>query len=583
MAVHRPIAHRVFTVLLAVLLVGSVVAPIAATPAAAQDDGTSTEEFACYSISSMAGPGGYLLNEACEDWAIDTTSYDGDAAATQTTLHGMAVSEWESQKALETIIHNYGEDTETTASLEARHAIASAYQNGSSATVADDEARKAIQAYYTQRQINTLESYSKSQSQFAHIGNITNEPDIASDFITNPFIDISHYYDSIESVRYTGNLMTHNYTLLNGTTYQYQSAVMEVEVVESSTHRIARFAPTFDAYNTSSGSFVFGDPSGSEDIPQSKSAAKDAGYTVWNVQNAGMWEWLETSTQTNVKPSYYGTDYNVEDGLPGQKVMEGADWYETMDMWSSQSASMITDYQNIASDLYSEMDAGNLVPNELRSAEGMVRFLSGDSNATEGDYRTALHYVLGTSNPNLVNTSTMQIHVDGYTDVEWDNSTDGTSRDPIPTDSMNGTVEGLLFANGVETIAANQTYSTNATDDKSFTIVREDGTDITLIEGKMTIEAIYDSGGNEVENASYSDPEYDTYDTDDFIAYLEENEEVREAIVSGDNDESDETEIGLPGIPGLPDGGGALLGIAIIAAVVLIVVGFVTNNLPGRR
>jgi len=531
---------RAFTVLLAALLVGGLVAPIAASsPAAAQ---TSDSE-SCLTSST------YLLT-SCAAGDISTTSYDGDAAATQTTLHGMAVSEWESQKAIETILHNYGEDTGTVASLEGRHAIATAYEQGNSSTTADDMARSAIRDYYSQRQVNTLESFEKSQAQYAHIGNISNEDAIHDEFIYNPAMpnDTSGTNYGVNSQFYTGELVNHTYTLANGTEYEYQSAEIEIDYnIDGQYSYQIRYSWSFNATDSPTADYDYRIPN----------------VEPVNVAADGEPTRVDTNGGLVVRNSYVGTSSDPANGLPSQTAGELGMWLDTMGTWENQSATLTSNYVNIASDLYAEMDAGNLDPNELRGAEGMVRYLSGDSNATEGDYRTALHYTLDTSNPNLTETSTMKVHIDGYTGLTWNESVNSTSREPIPTDPMNGTVEGLLFADGVDSVSVNQTYSTTATDNKSFYMVDENGNQTTLIDGNLTVEAIYDADGNEVENATYTDPKYDSYNATDFINYLEENEDVRAAILSDGSDGGGVTIGDL-------FGGNPAIGIVVVGAIVAL-------------
>lgn len=533
----RPISHRVFTVLLAVLLVGSIAGPaMVAQPAQAQ---TSTDS--CLTSST------YLLT-SCAAGDIQTTTYDGDPAATQTTLHSMSVSQWESEKAIQTILENYGEDTTSIASLEARNAIATAYEQGNTAAEADQMARDAIRDYYAQRQINTIETMSKAQAQFAHVGNITNEPDIDKGFIYQPVNSASVNADvavnGIQEDHLTGEMVTHTTTLVNGTSYDYEMAEYAFEA-EYGTYF---YSPGLEDVVTAQNEVVVDD---SDDYFRIE--GEDSGSSLHEVR---------TGAQVNVRNSYIGTSNDLASGLPGQMVHDYVAWKETNTQWSDQSATMTSNYVDIASDLYAEMDAGNLDPNELRGAEGMVRYLSGDGNATEGDYRTALQYTLDTSNPNLTETSTMRVHIDGYTGLEWDESTDTTSREPTPTNSINTTKEGLLFASGVSSITAGETYSTTATDSKSFYLIDENGTETTLVEGDITIEAIYDSSGDEVDSASYSEPEYSSYNATEFINYLEENEEVRNAIVSDDSSSGVSV--------GDLFGGNPAIGMALVAAIVVL-------------
>ncbi|MFA9502390.1 hypothetical protein ACERIM_06355 [Natrinema sp. H-ect1] len=525
---------------------------------------------------------------SCADQTTETTSYDGDPAATQTTLHGMAVSEWESQQALLTILNNYGQDTATLGSLEARNAIATAYQQENSTTTADQMAPEAIRDYYSVREINTLESYTKSQAQYAHIGNLTNEDAIASDFLQQPMADWAPTrVDSVDEVGFTGGLQDKTYTLANGTTHTYQVAEVYVDFTHpNSGPRTVAFAPDPFIIDTNSNgnygdwdeSYTAAHPMDPWELNESES---NGNWSPSNTYNSDMLAYFNASSQFNVRNSYAGTSEPNDQGLPGQKVSDLPEWDEALTHWSNESSTLTTEYSDISSDLYNEMDAGRLDPNELRGAEGMWRYLAGGSDGSEGSLRTALHYVLDTSNPNLTETSTMRVHIDGYTDLKWDNSTNSSSREPVPTSPMNGTVEGLLFADGVSSISSGATYSTTVSDNQSFYLIKDDGTQTTLIEGDLTVEAIYDADGNEKNSTSYEDPKYGTYNASEFVQYLDENEEARKAIISKYIEEDDSSGFQIPGIPGFPNGGGAFVGLVIIGGAVVVAVAVVTDLGPG--
>ncbi|WP_207589015.1 hypothetical protein [Halomontanus rarus] len=59
-----------------------------------------------------------------------------------------------------------------------------------------------------------------------------------------------------------------------------------------------------------------------------------------------------------------------------------------------------------------------------------------------------------------------------------------------------------------------------------------DGEEIMFYDGQFTVENMFDSDGNEVENASWSEPDYETYNADAFITALEQAELERTIIVS---------------------------------------------------
>lgn len=521
-----------------------VAAPIGTGTVAADHDGDDSVNHCSFSDSLVVD---WILMNDCEVPGIERTTYDGDPAATQTTLHGMAVSEWESQQAIQTVMHNYGEDTETLASLEGRHAIASEYENGSSATVADGESRAAIRDYYSVRQINTLESFSKSQAQFAHIGNLTNEADIERDFL----YWYAEWGDDATSYEwktgFTGELNTYNYTLANGTTHEYQIA--ELEHYSGNT---GEWNPV--SYNLS-------------DVPDDGSS--------WFVHSPGDGSSVNMSGRYVVRDSYTGTGYNIEDGLPSSTVFDVHEWKGQLNQWDQQSAEMITEYQNIAPDLYDAMDNGTVSPQQVRSAEGMVRYMSGDADTQSGDFRLALHHTLGLQNANMSSVGTMVVQYEGATGLEWNSSPDG-DREPIYTDDVNETYEGMLFsadvpAGGFETNGSYHTDNLNGT----TMIVGEDG-DTTFYNGTLTIEAMYGPDGNEVQNASWSAPEYGTYDVQAFIDYLEENEDARQTIINSGSSGGDGG-INWPDWGADFGGSGVVAGLVIIVAAAVSVVLLATN------
>jgi len=349
---------------------------------------------------------------------------------------------------------------------------------------------------------------------------------------------------NLQQTWFTGETTNKTYTLANGTTHNYTAAEMALSwKINGDGPFSIKYYFDFSQYNSANGDF---------DLPYH--SGDDRASTPSPVPVYG---------PVNVRNSYTGTSYDTANGLPGQKVADLEAWRSSLNEWSNQSQTMISNYQDVAPDLYDEMDAGRLDPNEVRGAEGMVRYLSGDSNATEGDYRTALHYTLGTSNPNLTDTSTMKVHIDGYTEITWNTTSGSENREPIPTSPVNETVEGLLFADGVSSVSVNETYTTNATDGKTFTVIGENGTDTTLIDGNLTVKAIYDSSGNELENASYTEPKYGTYDAQSFVEYLNESEQVRAAILASDDSSSGVTIGDL-------FGNNPVIGLVVVGAIVAL-------------
>ncbi len=550
------------------LLVSMVAAPIGTATVAADHDGDDSVNHCSFSDSLVVD---WILTNECEVPGIERTTYDGDPAATQTTLHGMAVSEWESQQAIQTVMYNYGEDTDTIASLEARNAIGNTYVNGSTATVADENAREAIRTYYTVRQINEIEAFEKQQAQFAHIGNITNEPDIASQFLYNPSgvggeVEDSNYngtWDGVDNVRYTGELVTKNITLVNGTDYEYQTAEMAFD---------------YDGYGDGSysvaGTVTYSIPI---DAPiDDKGLRLEYGDDFVATEHndlVHMW----ASDNINVMSSYYNTSHDVEDGLPGQRVGDYSEWIEQREQWENQASELTTNYATgFSQDLYDALDNGSISVEQLRGAEGMVRYMSGNASTQSGDYRMALHHTLGLQNANMSSVGTMVVHYEGATGIEWDSSDENTTREPIYTDEVNSTFEGMVFSadspvGGFET---NGTYHTDNLNGTTM-IVSEDG-DTTFYNGTITIEAMYGPDGNEVKSVEMSEPAYKTYDAQAFIEYLEENEDDRQTIINSGSSGGDGG-INWPDWGANFGGSGVVAGLVIIVAAAVSVVLLATN------
>ncbi|QSW84328.1 hypothetical protein [Natrinema longum] len=547
MAAHRPIAHRAFAVMLAVLLVGSVVAPIAVTgTVAAQNSGDSIEiNEDCGAMAKFAFPRSCHAAEATFG-DIDTSQ---ESSAIEVDTHTSAVGVYEGTQQSTSVYQNYLEDTETLASLEARHAIATAYENNKTAIEAQAAGQQAINDYYAHHQIQLAERASADSAELAYLMNVTHQdPDISDEFI-HAWTANHDGSTSSESFAFTGNTSTQTMTLVNGSEYQHEQ--LEIET-------------SWSTSGGSTGGGVYNDS-----LFDDYHAETDDFNVSAGVDND--WSWPGGIQVMNAPAA----------SLDSATVYDYRLTAKQSHRIEQQAQTVQNNYPStVAEDLYAEMDAGNLSPNDVRGAEGMVRYMSG--NETSGDsLEYGLRSTLDLPQPDDVE-STMTVHFDGKTDRQRsvNSSTGAVSYDYT---TVNETYTGMLYAGGFPNGSAETGVSYNVSDfEKQPSMVLSTGEsdtteEVVFWEGQFTIQNMTDSNGSTVETMEYSGPSYSTYDASGYIDGLEEASDEREQIVSKTSDEDD----GLLGGAGgwLPeDGSGDMwLAAAFLIAIIAIVAAAVTN------
>jgi hypothetical protein len=539
-AAQRPIAPRAFTVLLTVLLVGSLVAPIAASsPAAAQDDGgewvDGSFEGTCDSKLRFAFP----LSCPWASFGEGDINTSQSASQIEVDIHTSAVGVGEGLDQTDSTYQNYLEDTETLASLEARDAIATAYENNKTATEAQAAGQQAINDYYAHHQTQLYERASADAAEFAYYVNIsTNDADVSDRMIhgTTGLNTLKSPNESV-AVNILPQTQVENVTLVNGSSHSWDAPV--VDFVDS-------------GYDT--------DPFG---LTRDNWVSTDSHYHGGAYQfNAGY----------NPDDFHYSGVVMVENApaasLDSQDVYDYRRIMQRLDQIDQQADTVQSNYpSSVAEDLYAEMDSGNLSPSEVRGAEGMVRYMS--DNATEGDsLELALRHTLDLEQPESMDSS-MMIHFDGKTDRVRNASTGNVTYEYT---SVNETYEGLLFASGVPggSLETGTTYNVSDFDGQP-TVLPTNGSEVVMWEGQFTVEKIYNSDGNEVENVSYGGPEYKTYNASEFIAALENASEARAEIVVSDGGG------GGGGIGDIGDlfGNNPAIGLVVVGAVIAL---FITGK-----
>lgn len=552
MSAQRPIAHRAFSLLVAFLLVGSLaMAPIASATGTAS--ATNDFEGTCDSNLKYALP----LSCGLADPDADTTV----PSANPTDMHMMATSEWESFEAHLIGTENYVQDMEVIASLEARNAIAEAYEQGNTTSEADQMARDAVRDYYSVQQLQHVNVLEKSHMQFKYILEVAAEnhgddSEMLEEFVASSFT---------QSETRSGNAVrgswlepsTHTVTteLVNGTQVEVRQLEMGYTYYNGVDEREepAYPSPFLGEYDSSSQTWTW-------DVEAATTVGGDLDFTVQNVGDVS------------------------EGGLPSQKVFDHVEWYELYQEMENQSQQVVQNYPpGFSEDIYQMLDNGEIDVSDLRGAEGTVRYMSGDGNATEGDLQRALHKILGTESPDLSQTSRMVIQYNGFTEREL--TEENGERVKAYTNEVNQTLEGLLFTSGAPEggFETGVTYNTSDLNGTQM-VLGDNGTQTTFEKGEFEILEMFDSSGNSVDTATYDDgPDYGAFDAEEFAAAVEDAIDYREAQQEEEQNESSGGGISIDigdGLDGVGEGAG-MLGVGLVAIALLAVVGFALDLIPG--
>ncbi len=559
---RRPIAHRAFTVLLAALVIGSVIGPaVAAEPAAAQSFEDRVENCSTEILSN-----GFLwvYDQACSA-AQGTFGGDVDPGLAATdkkiALYEKAMSLKDRWDSYSTVQGNYLEDTETIASLEAKHAIGQAYENGTGESLATAKGQSAIEDYYATKQINLLEELSSQQAQAAYMGNVTqNDSEILKTWNYPGVSKVTHAQVTYEGNNHlTGNLTNKTVTLVNGSSYTYQVAEASNRVKYANGDK-----PTKDVQ-------------WSLDITQS---VDSNGYKVYSGSI------YSPSADTTADFDVYASGQYRVSSVEGSDAYTDTEYFEFRNIrqrWTeieNQSTTVVDNYDgNFTEQVYTELDNGNINVSDLYGAEGMARYLSGDSNVTDDRFQLATYSLLGMDRPDNLGTS-MVIEYDAATGREMVyNDSNSTYEEQLSWSS--GTVEGLLFSEEVpaDGFQVNETY--NASELNGTQLVSSAKTDETVkfYEGNFTIREMYDSNGDAVDSTTWETRQYDTYDSSEYIALLEQVKEDRaeiEAALAENSNSGSDVALGdlLDGL----SGGNGMIGMFVVGIVVtLFVVGKLSN------
>ncbi|WP_124194353.1 hypothetical protein [Natrarchaeobius chitinivorans] len=537
-----PTAHRLGTVLLVVLMVGSLVAPAAMTPTAA-DDGSLTDDTVQEVCDSSAR---FVYGYACGVADLDDIDDSQSTDKIEADIWLNARQTGESWESTEVLLGNYMEDTPTIASLEARDAIATSWEEGDDVDEADIAAKEAINDYYSQLQIQVIEEASAHQHELAYQQNQSRETDDVNGDMVHPAGSLGYYDGTLKEFYYTHESGNATYDLRNGTVHEYEMPVMYGYIDER-------------------------DNSYSDDItwtPELGGNYDSPSFEIVHTSNSVEWN---GKTVTLNQP-----EYNLESRV----MYDLSDPDDKLDELHDQAQVAVENYdEQFVDDLYTALDEGEIDPEDVRGAEGTVRYMSGDSDVTEERFQIALSSVLGLEHTEF--DSTMVVSYDGYTDIEYEWNESAETREANYSSHVSETYNGLLFAGDVPEggFEVNESYHTDDLDGTLMMVTENES--VYFEHGEFTIDALYDSAGDPVQNVTWDRPSYDTYNSSEYVELIDEIQELHDELEDRDDGGDGVT---LPGVGDIEDAlgeySGVMVGLVIVVGVVFLVVGFVTDILP---
>ncbi|WP_121820521.1 hypothetical protein [Halostella salina] len=536
-----------------------------ATTATAQDN-TSAVDYAIVtaaSVGCVTNPVGCASGAALASYSTGVTAQD-----TKVSIHSIGTGEYESASAYFSLFGNYLQDTGTVASIDARNAIATAYEQGNTTTQADQMARSAIRDYYSVHQKNLVNYHNKQVAQLNQGADIAqSSSEIDDTFISGPPVTDHGEDDEYDSWNTTALVDVHENTgtLNNGTEITYLVPEFAVQFDDNSFDEVVnirfRLDPLSDKYTvTDDGRIRFdaNDVAKFENVGSENKSADIMGY-------------IEVEPVMTVQ-SVTGS------GLQSATVYDFEQWYETSQEIQTQASTVAGNYvSGFSEDIYTALDNGEISVSDLRGIDGQARHLIGDddANVTSDRYETAALTLLGIAQPNASQTSTMVVEYSGYTD-RTRNATTGEWEYTGYVE--NRTYQGLLFAQNVPTggFSTGTTYNTTTLGGTVVMANETAGSQERFEKGEFVIKSMFDESGNSVNKTDYDEPQYDSYNSTEYITYINKSTGAWEDALS--EEESGPSAGGGGASIELPDGfnaGSIFGGVAIMAvaagAVVLVV------------
>ncbi|WP_169732135.1 PQQ-binding-like beta-propeller repeat protein [Halostagnicola larsenii] len=343
-------------------------------------------------------------------------------------LHGEATYQLEGIENYYVTVDNHLEDTLGVATLDARHAIASAWEDGKDSATAYSDAMDAIREYYALHEENHLKVLQNEMLQLSVLGEkVAQNNDIRSMFIHATAEPVEAGtgtdYDTM-LIREAESANEHTFTLENGDEINLEMPEMQCRVHDDDSTKDPEIGTT-DRYPID------------QELLNSWEDVEPQDYLVWEDSDGNQYDSVMDFVLLDIDdPANEGETLRESAILFSMRQWMGR--YQEIKDQSDSATGRFS--QNMVDEMFQMMDDGTLDSSEVRSAEGMRRYLSGDSDVSSDSYKLALYNQLDLGQADLSELAHMQIEYTGYTDQEV--TYDGQERALQPS----GFVEDRLLA-----------------------------------------------------------------------------------------------------------------------------------------
>lgn len=311
------------------------------------------------------------------DWATGSIDASKDVNESpdenKVALHQTAMSAKEWLDTTLVYASNHLEDAKSIAHIEARNALATAWENGKTSDEGAGQATQAIDDYYAKTlYVNHIEAAAATLMQLKHVSDAARAVDDTN--ITDEFVaDFSavHNYTGSGSIsdQYLGDIVTTTLTSLDGST-TFEVDCPEIVVVFDNGDEYRQ--PITDEWLTNF-TEVDTDPL--------------TGYVSVTTANG---ETLDLEYQPTVIAV-------PESGLQSQVVWNLPAFMQTVDAIQQQASDVKANYDlSFADSLFTALDDGTVTPSAVRGAGGQAKYMAGGDASVTGDaYKLAMYHQLG--------------------------------------------------------------------------------------------------------------------------------------------------------------------------------------------
>ncbi|WP_256545751.1 hypothetical protein [Halobellus inordinatus] len=308
---------------------------------------------------------------------------DSDANQTKTDIYNAAAAEKGNNEVFNAVYGNYLNDSQSVAWMKMQVAVAEAYQNGSSESVAIAEAKQAISDYYSVKEKNIVEKWRTQRTNMKYLydtaaseDGINKEFAGYADHITSKAggaFDAEDDEHHVESY----NLSTRTYTLRNGSQVEYQS--IQIEAV--------------NAGDGTSNTFELLITTGEDQMTSGHS--------------------IDSATETAVRAIGVQEPTSDYDKL---YVIHTKKFASSLDRIQTKNSELQTEAENFVNATYADFSSGEANASDVISANtAMFEYATqADGNSSLYDSTAALS-MMGFDTPNMSSSGTMDVTYQGNT------------------------------------------------------------------------------------------------------------------------------------------------------------------------